>query len=128
MRKLITLITVSSLLFSGALVAQDHEPVRARDGSRGAGYGVPVRLRENQDIQDCIARFEEVRGALTEELKALRERLASAAPEDQAAIKEEIRAQLRAYCAEQREFRKSLRGTVREMRKERMGLSSGKGG
>ncbi len=58
----------------------------------------------------------------------LRERLAGAAPEDQAKIKEEIRKQLRVYLDEQREFKKNLRGTVREMRKERMGKSSGEGG
>ncbi len=128
MKKLITLITVISLLTSGAVVAQDQVPIRARDGSSSAGYGVPVRLRDNQDIQECIAQFEEVRGVLTEELKMLRERLAGAAPEDQAKIKEEIRKQLRVYLDEQREFKKNLRGTVREMRKERMGKSSGEGG
>ena len=121
MKKVITLIAIGSVLFSGVLTAQENEPIRARDGSGSGGYGVPVRLRENQDIQDCIAKYEEARGALTQEVKQLRERLANASPEDQAAIKEQIREHLRAHCDEQREFRKGLRGVMRQMRQERLG-------
>ena len=84
-------------------------------------------MRDNQDIQDCIARYEEVRGVLSEELKQLRERLAKAAPEDQSAIKEQIREQLRIHCDEQRELRKELRGVMRQLRQERIGKSTGEG-
>ena len=128
MKKLITLIAIGSVLFSGALVAQEYDPVRARDGSGMGTYGVPVRLYENQDIQECIARYEEARGTLTQEVKQLRERLANASPEDQAAIKEQIRDQLRAHCDEQREFRKGLRGIMRQMRQERLGRTGKTGG
>ena len=127
MKKLITIIAVGSLMFSGALSAQVNEPALARDGSRGEQFGVPTRMRDNQDIQDCIARYEEVRGVLSEELKQLRERLAKAAPEDQSAIKEQIREQLRIHCDEQRELRKELRGVMRQLRQERIGKSTGEG-
>jgi hypothetical protein len=127
MKKLITLIAVGSLLLSSGLSAQVNEPVRARDGTRDGQFGVPNRMRENQDIQECIARYEEVRGVLSEELKQLRERMATAAPEDQAAIKEQIREQLRIHCDEQRELRKELRGVMRKLREERIGKSLKKG-
>ena len=125
MKKLITIITVGSVLFSSSIIAQVNEPVRARDGTRSSQFGVPLRLRENQDIQDCIGQYQEAKGVLTKELQQLRERLANASAEDQVAIKQQIREQLRAHCDEQREFRKNLRGVMRQLREERVGKGSG---
>lgn len=127
MKKLITMITVASVIFSGATFAQDHTPVRAQDGSRETEFGVPLRLREDQNIQECVGSYREAREAFRGEMLQLRQRLAVAADADKAAIKTQIRQQLRANRGAQAEFRGKLRGMMREMREGRVGVTAGNG-
>lgn len=118
MKKLIALIITGSVLLTGAAFAQDHTPIRARDGSNAAG--VPAQLRVNQQLQDCVGDYQQARDQLCEEMQQLRERLANATDAEKAEITAQIREKLQAYHSEQSEFRKNLRGMVREFRQERV--------
>ena len=127
MKKLITLIAVSSVMFTGAAFAQEHTPVRAQDGTRAEEFGVPLRLREEQNIQECVGSYREAREGFRTEMLQLRQRLAVAADADKAAIKEQIRQQLRTHRDEQAEFRGKLRGMMRELREQRVRGAAGNG-
>ena len=120
MKKLVTYIAIGSLMFSGAAIAQDHTPIRAQDGTRATEFGVPLRMRDNQYIQDCVGTYRESRAAFSAEMVQLRQRLANAADADKAAIKEQIRQQLKTHRAAQAEFRGKLRGLMREVREQRL--------
>ena len=128
MKKLLSSIIMGSVLFTGTAFAQDYEPVQARDGSGTTQYGVPARLMENQDIQDCVQEYKVAREAFSQELQQLRERLAVASDADKAVIMEQIRGQLKTHLGEEREFRKSVRQIGRELRKERVATKTGNGG
>jgi len=128
MKKLMSLMVIGSVLFSGAAFAQDHEPVRAQDGSRTDQLGIPVRLRENPDIQNCVGEYREAREAFKQVLLQLRERLVVASEEDKVAIAEQIREQLRTHLGEQRAFRRDVRKIMRQLREHRNGPGTGTGG
>jgi Skp family chaperone for outer membrane proteins len=128
MKKLTTLITAACVIFSTAAMAQDHQPIKARDGTGTDTFGVPVRLREDVDIQNCVGDYQTARNAFQAEMQQLRLKLASASATDQAAIREQIREQLKAHRETQVEFRKNLRGIMGQMRQQRVGARVATGG
>lgn len=120
MKKLFALILTGSILMAGAAFAQEHTPVRAREGANGGTFGIPARLRENQQIQECVGEYQEGRDAFRQEMQQLRERLANATDAEKAQITAQIREKLQAYNTEQRQFRKNLREIMRQFRQERV--------
>lgn len=124
MKKLITYIAIGSLMFSGAAIAQDHTPIRAQDGTRAPEFGVPLRMRDNQNIQDCVGTYRESRTGFSQEMTQLRQRLATAADADKEAIRDQIRQQLKTHRTAQAAFRGKLRGLMREAREQRLGAGS----
>ena len=128
MKRLITLITLGSVLFTGAVSARTDTPVRNRDGQESTeNFGIPRALRANEGIQTCVADYRIARQAFATEMQQLRLRLAAASDENKDAVKQQIREQLKAHRDAQTEFRKKVRELVRELRQERF-ADTGNGG
>ncbi len=126
MKKLITLTILSSLIFAGSAFAQDDRPVRDGAGDRKSHFRIPKKVRGNEDIQAAVASYREASSGLRETIQGLREQMGAAdTDEAKAAIKEQIREQLQAHRADQREFRKAVRKIMRELREARAGDDSG---
>ena len=128
MKKLITLITLGSVLFTGTVSAQTDTPVRNRDGQESTeNFRIPRGLRANEGIQTCVADYRTARQAFAAEMQQLRLRLAAATDVNKDAVKQQIREQLKAHRDAQTEFRKKVRQLVRELRQERV-ADTGNGG
>ncbi len=124
-KTILPIIAMGSLLLSGNALAQTtQDPVavrsqdRLQDGSRSSQFGVPIRLREDQTIQECVADYRNARDTFRLEIQQLRERMGNASSADQAAIRAQIRDHLLISLGEEREFRRSIRKSVRELRQQ----------
>ncbi len=120
MKKLILLITLGSLIFSGASFAQDSE-APTRDGAvkRDGGFHVPRAVRGNEEVQEAMATYRASQVELRSSISEVRQRLAAAGEEGKEEIKTELRELMKAHRKAQLDFRKNVRSIVRELRKER---------
>lgn len=120
MKKLLLLITLGSLIFSGASFAQVSE-TPTRDGAvkRDGGFHVPRALRGNEDVQEALATYRASQVELRSSMSEVRKRLAAAGEEGKEAIKTELRELMIAHRKAQLEFRKNVRSIARELRRER---------
>lgn len=120
MKKLLLLITLGSLIFSGASYAQDAEtPNREGAVKSDGGFHIPRALRSNEDIKAAAEAYNTSRTEFRASFSEIRQRLAAASEEEKVAIKGELRELMSANGKAQREFRRNVRQNVRELREER---------
>jgi len=133
MKKLISLLLASVLLFSGAALAQDS-PERPSGGPGSGPVRVPGRppvpkvVRNNTDFQQWSADFRTASEAFKTRLQEMREALKNAEEAQKDGIRAQIREHLKLHRAEQNAFRKRVRALTTEMREAKSATSSGSGG
>jgi len=126
MKKLITLLVLSSVVFSGSVLAQDERPVRDGERVRDGQFRIPKVLRgEDSPIADALAEYRTSREALRAEIATLREGLEGADDDTVAGIRQQIRELMRSHAKDQRAFRKAVREQMRILRAERAGADAG---
>ena len=133
MKKQISLLLASVLLFAGVAIAQDS-PERP-EGGPGSGPGrVPARppgpkiVRDNADFQQWSADFRTARETFRTRLQEMREALQNAEESEKDAIRAQIREQMKLHRADQNAFRKRVRMLMTEMREAKDSANSDPGG
>ena len=117
MKKLVTLIIMTSLLFTGLGWAQDGEPPSGRDGIQKPGQArVPRAIRENSDVLVLITAFKMDKEIFQGAFQTLRQRIADATEEDRAGLRNELRTLLKDNFHAQRDFRREIRRIARAAR------------
>ena len=124
MKKLIILTILSGLMITGSAFGQDR-PVRDKPTDRVTDFRIPRGVRDNVDIQACIAAYREAQATFKISMSGFREALAAAAEGEKDAIKQQIRGLMKEHRKAQLDFRKKVRGILRGLREDRVASDAG---
>lgn len=120
MKKLITLMILSVVIFSGTAFAEGDRPVRDGERLHNGQFRIPKVLRgEDSPIAEALSDYQEARETLRAAIAPLRASLEGADEATVASIREQIRGLLRERAGDQREFRKTVRREMRALREAR---------
>ena len=111
-------------MITGSAFGQDR-PVRDKPTDRVTDFRIPHGLRDNADIQECIALYRVASAEFKGEMQGFREALAAAGEDGKAAIREQIHALLKEHRMAQRKFRQKVRGIMRALREARVATDEG---